>query len=76
MSLENVSKTLKEFARDVLKQPLYPYQLEIGEAILDSVKNNLGLTFTVMLGRQMGKNQLSAVLEAYLLWACKDYEGH
>src|SRR5689334_19434809 len=76
MSLKNVSMSLEAFARDVLGRKLHDYQLEIGEAILDSIKNNLGLTFTVMLGRQMGKNQLSAVLEAYLLWAYKDDEEH
>src|SRR5262249_6843343 len=47
--------------------PLYPYQIEIGDAILDSVLEGKGLTFTVMLARQMGKNQLSAIIEAYLL---------
>src|SRR5712691_598678 len=56
-----------KFARDVLKKPLYPYQEEIGDAILNSIEQNLGLTFTIMMARQMGKNQLSAVLEAYLL---------
>src|SRR5579884_865926 len=55
------------FAREVLDKPLYPYQESIGDAILDSVFHNKGLTFSVMLARQMGKNQLSAVLEAYLL---------
>jgi hypothetical protein len=55
------------FARTYLKQPLYPYQELIANAILDSILHQRGLTFTVMLARQMGKNQLSAVLEAYLL---------
>ncbi len=55
------------FARTYLKQPLYPYQELIANAILDSILRQRGLTFTVMLARQMGKNQLSAVLEAYLL---------
>ncbi len=55
------------FARTYLKQPLYPYQELIANAILDSILRRRGLTFTVMLARQMGKNQLSAVLEAYLL---------
>src|SRR6266571_4023123 len=59
--------SLGAFARDVLKQPLYPYQEHIGDAILDSVLHQRGHTFTVMMARQMGKNQLSAVLEAYLL---------
>lgn len=55
------------FAANVLKRPLYPFQIEIGNAILDSVLNNLGLCFTVMVSRQSGKNQTSAAIEAYLL---------
>ena len=55
------------FARTILGLPLYPYQQEAGEAILSSILTGKGLTFSVMFARQMGKNQLSAVLEAYLL---------
>jgi len=55
------------YARKVLKYRLYPYQAEIINAILDSVFGDKGLTFSVMLARQMGKNEISAVLEAYLL---------
>jgi hypothetical protein len=60
--------SLDQFARDVLGLTLYPYQQRVGEAILDSVLHQRGLTFTVMFARQMGKNQLSAILEAYLLY--------
>jgi hypothetical protein len=56
------------FAREVLKRPLYPYQEIVGNRILESVLNGEGLCFTVMFARQMGKNQLSAILEAYLLY--------
>jgi hypothetical protein len=56
------------FARHILKRPLYWYQEEIGNAILDSIIHGNGHTFTCMLARQMGKNQLSAILEAYLLY--------
>ncbi len=55
------------FARHILGMPLYPYQELVGNAILDSVLYRRGYTFTVMFARQMGKNHLSAVLEAYLL---------
>lgn len=55
------------FSREILRKPLYSYQEEIGEAILDSVFGNKGHTISVMLSRQMGKNQLSATIEAYLL---------
>ena len=58
---------LERFAREFLGRSFYPYQLEIAEAILESVFNNKGLTFTVMLARQMGKNEISALIEAYIL---------
>lgn len=60
--------TIAEFARDILGKPLYPYQLEVAEAILASVQGGLGQIITVMMARQAGKNQLSATLEAYLLY--------
>ncbi len=63
---ENASR-IARFARHVLGKPLYPYQWEIAEAILASVFNGDGKIFSVMMARQMGKNQLSAVIEAYLL---------
>jgi len=56
------------FARHILGKPLYPYQELVGDAILESVLREQGHTYTVMFARQMGKNQLSAVLEAYLLF--------
>lgn len=58
---------IARFARHVLGKPLYPYQLEIAEAILASVFSGEGKIFSVMMARQMGKNQLSAIIEAYLL---------
>lgn len=57
----------EDFVRKVLKRPCYPYQIEIAEAILDSVFQDKGLTFSVMLARQMGKNEISALVEAYIL---------
>ncbi len=59
--------TIARFAQHVLGKPLYPYQSEIAEAILTSIYEGKGQIFTVMMARQSGKNQLSAVLEAYLL---------
>jgi len=51
----------------VVGRPLRPYQLEPARAILDSVLHRKGLTFTVMMARQAGKNELSAQLELFLL---------
>ncbi len=55
------------FSRHVVGMPLRPYQIEPARAILDSVFHRRGRTFTVMMSRQAGKNELSAQLEAYLL---------
>ena len=46
---------------------LRPYQKEIAIAVLDSVFNGKGLTFSVEIARQGGKNELSAQLEVLLL---------
>lgn len=47
--------------------PLRPYQLEAARAIIDSVVNERGLSFSVEIARQGGKNELSARLELLLL---------
>lgn len=47
--------------------PLRPYQAEAARAVLASVAERRGLTFTVMMARQAGKNELSAQLEVLLL---------
>ena len=46
---------------------LRPYQKEIFRAVADSVARRKGLTFSVEMARQGGKNELSAWLEASLL---------
>jgi len=46
---------------------LRPYQQEVARAVGDSVRNNKGLTFSVEIARQGGKNELSAHLEVLLL---------
>jgi hypothetical protein len=46
---------------------LRPYQKEVALAILDSVFGRKGLTFSVEIARQGGKNELSAQLELLLL---------
>src|SRR5579863_4673142 len=58
---------ISQFARHILGKPLYPYQSAVAEAVLSSVFGGQGRIITVMMSRQSGKNQLSAVLEAYLL---------
>ncbi len=46
---------------------LRPYQSEVGRAILSSVQEGKGLTISVEIARQGGKNELSAILEMTLL---------
>ena len=46
---------------------LRPYQAEVAKAILESIQGNRGLTFSVEIARQGGKNELSAHLEVLLL---------
>jgi hypothetical protein len=58
---------LEAFTSTVLERTLYPYQMEIVRAVLDSVFGHKGLTFSVLLARQMGKNEISALIEAYIL---------
>jgi hypothetical protein len=46
---------------------LRPYQAEVARAVLESIQGNLGLTFSVEIARQGGKNELSAHIEVLLL---------
>ena len=46
---------------------LYPYQQEVCNAIYCSVRDKKGLTYSVEIARQGGKNELSAQLEIMLL---------
>src|SRR5687767_4112174 len=65
--LAEVGDELALFSERTLGRRLRGYQREVGEQVLRSVKAGLGVTFTVMMARQMGKNELSAHLEAHLL---------
>jgi hypothetical protein len=46
---------------------LRPYQLEVARAAMDSIQHGMGLTFSVEIARQGGKNEISAHLEVLLL---------
>ena len=45
---------------------LRPYQVEAGRAVLESVFGGRGLTISIMMARQGGKNELSERVEAVL----------
>src|SRR4030042_88755 len=46
---------------------LRPYQAEVAKAVIESVQGNQGLTFSVEIARQGGKNELSVHLEVLLM---------
>lgn len=63
---------IERFATYIVGKPLYPYQAQAANAILRSIQENLGEIITVMMSRQAGKNQLSAILEAFLLFTRRE----
>jgi hypothetical protein len=74
MSLTPYAKTLyhaisdiSTYSRVLLQRPLRPYQIEAAAAITESVLRGWGLTIVVEMSRQAGKNELSAIVESYLL---------
>src|SRR4051794_2382054 len=66
-ALHEVLADVELYSRHMVGTTLRPYQLEPARAIIDSVLHDRGLTFTVMMSRQAGKNELSAQIEGYLL---------
>lgn len=67
LALHRLSHDVEQFSRVFSGKPLRPYQLEPAKAILEAVRRRSGGTFTVMMPRQSGKNELSAQIEAFLL---------
>lgn len=55
------------FSPQFAGRPLRAYHLEAATAILARTEGAMGKTFVVIMARQMGKNELSAQLEAWLL---------
>jgi len=66
-TLRRVLGNPEGFSRYVIGRALRGYQLEALRAVFDSVLHGRGLTFSLMFARQMGKNEVSAHLEAFLL---------
>ncbi|HEY7123942.1 MAG TPA: hypothetical protein VH540_08310 [Ktedonobacterales bacterium] len=66
---ERVSDQFERFSRELVQMPLRSYQLEAARAILESIERQDGAVFTIMMARQMGKNELSSQIEAWLLQA-------
>ena len=57
----------QKFCPLFIDMKLRPYQAEVAKAVIESIQSNLGLTFSVEIARQGGKNELSAHLEVLLL---------
>ena len=67
-SLSASAQSLKnDSTGKVAWRQLYLYQKEIAVAVLSSIFSRKGLTFSVEIARQGGKNELSAQLELLLL---------
>ncbi|MCC6175893.1 MAG: hypothetical protein IT305_11360 [Chloroflexi bacterium] len=63
------------FGATILGMPLRPYQETVARAVQASVAGRQGLTFTVLMPRRAGKNQVSAHLEAFLLTVYQQVGG-
>jgi hypothetical protein len=55
------------FSRDIIKVPLYRYQIEIADRILRIVENRETADISVEMSRQAGKNEMSAQIEVMIL---------
>lgn len=66
-SLAQLLTTPKLFSQHVLHLPLYRYQTESIQAVLNAVLSNSGLEFLVIMPRQSGKNEAIAHLLVQLL---------
>ncbi len=62
VSLQSTVRFLMEdvtrFSEAVVKRPLRPYQAEIARAVAMAALAHHGDTLTVMMARQMGKNEI------------------
>jgi hypothetical protein len=64
---ETIVRDFRQFAAEGGGVKLYGYQLRPAEAILESVRLNLGLTIVLVMPRQAGKDELLCHLKAYLM---------
>ena len=56
-----------QFAKTIIGTPMRSYQIEPARIMANSITSGNSRTFSVMMSRQAGKNELSAQLEAYLM---------
>jgi hypothetical protein len=74
-ALAYILQDIGRYAEQIVGLPLRSYQLAPARAIVDSVLHKKGLTFTVEMSRQAGKNEVSAQVEAYLMTLFKRKGG-
>ena len=55
------------FSRQVIKVPLYDYQLQVTQPIIDSIQSGAGDEYLLIFPRQSGKNEVTAQLLVYFL---------
>ena len=60
-------RQIELFSKWIGKTRLRSYQLEVAEAVIDSVLHQRGHSIVVMFPRQSGKNHLQAQIEVYLM---------
>lgn len=65
--LKKLLTSIQLFSHLVLQTPLYPYQLEPANAIIDSCLHHKGLEFLLVFPRQSGKDETIAQTTAFLL---------
>lgn len=66
-AFKRYQKDIALFSRDVIGVPLYPYQVEWANYILDVIRQGRNETIVVEMSRQSGKNEASAQMEVALL---------
>src|SRR5512143_426240 len=75
--LQAIQRSVQDFptfAEHLTGIRLRPYQVEAGQAILDSIRTQRGDSIVVMMSRQAGKDELCANLKAYLLTRFMNHE--
>ncbi|MFC1922775.1 hypothetical protein ACFLY4_05745, partial [Chloroflexota bacterium] len=60
-------RDIAQFCEHASGLKLRDYQVEVAQAIIDSVREKAGRSIVVMFPRQSGKNELQAQIETYLL---------
>ncbi len=63
-----LTQEILQFCRVGTGLKLRRYQVQVAQAVIQSVIEERGLSFVVIFPRQSGKNELQAQIEAYLLY--------